>query len=616
MVVLDEFEAELRTNGTTNPRNMAAFKARWDRANKVVEVEALALAEGVALCLHLGKKEYDLALLLGLVAALRERLAEGPLFSACLERLKTVLLDTAALDVSVEKEILRLSQTLMYEYLRRGHSLDTIGRLAADVFETTATWDPNWGVSTRYPAPPEFQPYVTGNVFDGAAYVAALQPYLCKLTFDERLGALGTVYQRPPHLITFVFPVWGLRGTLEVFLGEVTLYSPHTHARLIQTGVVEKLECFDGREDHLNVSVAVSCLDLAVGRGEAERRILPALGWLHTLARFEHGGSYGVDFSRWLALEANGRLVPASGAVRTQGGPPYGSTDVAGLAQELERPKFTSLLQVLSATDPVQAVQRVLERALHGLGKAEALSAPEDRLVQFWVVLETLFDTDRGRDKIEAVIQHLPAIERPRAMVNPALHLYALMHTLLDQQLGNVPLLVLPDALVVLAELGQRGVEPSDVESLIERAERIRRLRAGAFPQSFVQHLAGLESEVARSSLRAKLRDAREFYTERESAKKRIEIQLERAEDEVRAVYRVRNQIVHNAHVDSRTVPFYVRQARRIVHSVVRQLLVLSSTAPQRDMSSLLSALLVRDALLEQRFNISGFDFARWPFEV
>ena len=128
--------------------------------------------------------------------------------------------------------------------------------------------------------------------------------------------------------------------------------------------------------------------------------------------------------------------------------------------------------------------------------------------------------------------------------------------------------------------------------------------------------LGRFHTEVARPILRAKLRDTRGFYSEKVVAKAQIKAQLERTEAEVRAVYRVRNQIVHNAHVDDHLMPFYARQARRIVHSYVRQLILLNTTAPHQDMSSLLSAVLVRDALLEQRFNLSGFDFTRLPFET
>lgn len=602
---IDELLAELETNGASNSENIKIFKNRAERLLTDSTAKSIVSAELILLHKMLQKTQGDrVDREIILSRRIKAKLYGGNFFRLCFERLKVELLDSSPLDNTSKDSIRTLSDLIIYEFLLNGYTIESLENLAVGIFAEHAYYDDFLGLHTYYPVGiinPDH--YISDNKFDGERYAKDIKSLLETFTVEDHLESLQSFYNSPPRTVNYIFPIEGLVGELDVNIGPVRIYSPKKIRIINRIMESEDVELF-GREIEqapCNVAFTSNSFSTDFGRRIAAYEISNAFALLNVFVEFAEKGFYGPDFSRWVITLSNGDVVPLPGAIKLNKENPVISREASGLSILIEGPMRPFIQSLFRPSNNQTRPQQQLTFALQWLRKAEESVRPEDSLVNYWIALEKLFDADRGRgNKAETIVNYAVSIEVPRIIRNKAINLRDLIFEVGNVSVSNGPVLNVSSELKLLANLLE-----SDVRS------------RQTFPIGFVSHISDLKLQISEPALLMKLQELENFYASDKNHYTKIEKIENQVRTDIRSIYRIRNQIVHNAQYDPLTLPYYVKLAQRFAISFLRTVIREYSSNETEELLDVFQETQVQyDLFCEQIREEKKFKFSDWPFHI
>lgn len=602
---IDELLAELETNGASNSENIKIFKNKAEHFLTDPIAKSIVSTEIVLLHKMLQKAQGDrVDREIILSQHIKTKLDGGNFFHLCFQSLKSKLLDSSPLDNSARDTIHALSGFIIYEFLLKGYTIESLEDLAVGIFAEHVSYSEFLGIFTHYPVEilnPDS--YITDDIFDGNRYATDLQSLLESMTIEDHINSLQDFYNLPPRTVNYIFPIEGLVGELDFNIGPIRIYSPKRIRIVDRPKEIEDLELFgrDINDAPCNVVFTSNSVSTDFGRRIAAYEISNAFALLNVFVEFTEKGFYGPDFSRWVVTLSNGKIAPFFGAIKLGKEQPVLSREASGLSLLMEGPMRPFTRSLFRASVNQTKPQQQLTFALQWLRKAEESVRAEDSLVNYWIALEKLFDADRGRgNKAEAIVNYAVSIEVPRMVRNKAIDLRDLIFEISSISFANSSILSITHELQASA-------------NLLETDLRSRR----TFPVDFVNRISDLKLQITEPVILMKLQELGEFYASDKNQHTKIEKMEQQVRNDVRSIYRIRNQIVHNAQYDPLTLPYYVKLAQKFTTSFLRTVIREYSSNETEELLDIFHKIQVQyDLFYEQVRNEKKFEFGNWPFHL
>lgn len=212
---------------------------------------------------------------------------------------------------------------------------------------------------------------------------------------------------------------------------------------------------------------------------------------------------------------------------------------------------------------------------MHWYRKGEASSMDEDKILNYWIAIENLFNfkTDitldilknADKSKFQLIQETISSLEILNFVFMHGWNFYHYYKLKVNRQFNYD--VSLPEELIDKALLNPPVGTEIHLKKFIECLEEISVYENNQFYLNKISHVS-------------------EFYNKIAITKKRIEQQTQQIKDEILMVYRFRNLIVHNAHFDNNLLPYYVWKAREFSGSLIRR--IFENFSNEKDISDIL----------------------------
>jgi len=216
----------------------------------------------------------------------------------------------------------------------------------------------------------------------------------------------------------------------------------------------------------------------------------------------------------------------------------------------------------MNTTNSQTDLENKITQSLRWYRKAKEAPTVEDKILAYWIVIENfmnvpddvlnqLVPTKEKSSKFMLAKEVIASLNTQNVFYRYGWELFHYLRTLTLSSQGGRKLLDLPEELMKRTGL---SVEHGKIHL-----------------QPFINELGSISQEVDREIIKEKIIFAKKFYeNENHLQKEMLELWKRNTEDEMLLLYRLRNQIVHNAHYDYTILPFYVEKARVFAGQILR----------------------------------------------
>lgn len=488
----------------------------------------------------------------------------GNYFRKSFQILQDIMLDPQHKDTD-DANINLISQSLIVELLLKGYSLKTMQKFPYNIF--SSYYMPENLLVSDYPYSIKWDDFDTGNhEEDIKAYSAAISKEMNDVTIQQRLQKFISYYEKDPEVFWFIFSVEGLKGKNEFVVGDVLFYSP------FQKRIVKKIEGHDPELFHgtesghfLNAAIKVKTIDFEASKQEAIDSIEKALDLIRCYVNIEPNFTIANSYIR-CDNEGNLRGESFSRSSDDKWFKFHKSFD----SETLEEDSGLSTLfkdagSLFKSIERSNEIEQKIRTSLHWYRKAEETDILEDKILNYWVVVENIFTFknighnlvfpgNQKESKFLLIKELLPSLLISNFIFDNGWQTFNYIENLLKTWHGGRQCLTLPKNVIDACNLNP---EPGAVIKL----------------QLFVDNLDLLVTHVERKIIKDKILYTNKFYKDNLLAKKEIEVKLMEIENNILLFFRYRNKIVHNAHFDNTILPYYVKVARNFAGELLRHIL-------------------------------------------
>jgi hypothetical protein len=376
--------------------------------------------------------------------------------------------------------------------------------------------------------------------------------FLNDLQNIDRIARVRSYFLLKETARRFIFEVQGAKGTVDLHIGSVHFYSPwiKRYVPWQAEAFASKAETFhDEGHSGVNSSVVVSSVEAAGGAEKAAMEIESALNVLKLA--INSNVPLRIDKDQQLVLDIDGNMLHAArGTSEALIREVY--TPNLEFMRPQSREKAERVGTLLSKAPSDSAAHKKIAVSIQAYRKVCEAIRPEDRLSDAWTILEVLFSfgekaVSDSSDGIENVIgPMMAAIEVRRSIVLAVKELFSELESTLfldEHRLHGVA--AFPASEELKRGLGLRPSEPFDIRrffSVLDEAARV----------ATTYHLRRRINVV--KQLLCCARKQANYLDEFQNRVKR----------EVRAIYQLRNQIVHNAFIQHETIAPYAQRCESL----------------------------------------------------
>jgi hypothetical protein len=392
---------------------------------------------------------------------------------------------------------------------------------------------------------------------DWTAYGPAVKAEIDSLSVPQRLQQFSNYYYATPTDGYFIFQVVGLKGSADFSVGAVNFYSPWRKKYI--TGRPEgDSEYFGETEDRhfLNAAVKVSYVDTIAAKMSAIEFLEKALDVVRSYLPIKTNlevrrGTYLVANAEGLRIGLGRSTSTTSETYKWSQSFDFDRDQIEAIHEGDVLRLFDRISQFLFKS-PVEQndIEQKLVYSFHWYRKAIETTIVEDKLLNYWIVIEGLLSFNPSSTNIL-----LPRKEREtkytlaRELIPPLRISYfiydvgfALFWQIRELVADND--LNLPNEIIEACGLNQ----PISGDLAVTISP-------------FIANLPLLTANIDRKLIKDRCEFTHRFYTEHEFAKEQIEERIKQIKEDILLIYRYRNKIVHNAHFDNIIVPYFVEKA-------------------------------------------------------
>ena len=490
-----------------------------------------------------------------------DKLSKGYYFDIILYRLIDIVLRKHPKSNDDDK-IKTLTQYLILEMIYKGYTLPTIRNFARNLFSKYT--EERDIVITNFPHGLNGDDYKT-NPEDWKPYHDAIKDKINKLSVEDRLKSLSHYYNQQPEELRYIFHVKGITGNIDINIGDVNIYST-TVKKYLEKAHMPEREYFLNKPDipTINATALVNSLDIASSIVDATERVEKAIDFMR---------SYFTSASD-IRISKTYSVIDADGHDRAVG---YSASDHRSdidalmldngvFTQGIDEKILTKVQAFLfKKNEDLSGIEKKINYSFHWLRKADESSSLEDKLLNYWIVIENLMNYDTNKADIlevkdssiiaNRIKEILPVILAPHLIYRVGWDLFHYLRDLIHKTENGIKALNLPSTLITKCDL--------------HYDEGMKSLK------NLIGNIDELMANVTNKVVLEKLNKVKSFYQHKETRNSDINKFINNTKEELLMVYRERNKIVHNAHYETRILPYFNEKAKNyalfLTHNIVEE---------------------------------------------
>lgn len=495
---------------------------------------------------------------------LLDKMKEGKYARCICEQLETILFDGKNLEKQ-KNEIRYLTIVLIIEQKLYGYSIKSIQKLPDQLFQEWRSVQEI--IYTNYPFVPEFQ---------GENKSLQIKEYMENLKVQDRIHDLQKVFERKPEQYVFVCGISGMKGQmLDLEIGNVKIY----HAGFAPKFDFEKEEddyIGERIESPIHAAVELVSFEQENFREEAKREVEKALDIICCYSSIQV--PIHIDMSAYVVLDKELKTYSSGGGIDE-----LASRNLRGL--DYDRDNWQELQDLYqkyagAVLEKEDEVSPAIQNSARWFRKGEESAREEDKLLNYWIALESLFPDELALPK-EMLMQ---PEEKSKFSEIQSLVPMMLLRNRLFQYFWEAFYFCNN---MYLNYKRTKGINPFPISE--ELAKKCGFKAEGEmYLLPLLESLDEIISELPDGAAKDYLIQVRTYTTEKDQLKRLIAQITDKIRAELLMGYRFRNIIVHNAKSNMQFIEFYEKQLRSISGDVIRLTIYLHEQYQKRSLSELI----------------------------
>lgn len=551
-ILVEDIIIEIEENQFKNMDNKRYFSIKIEEYLKNDEVVNTILKSDFTLlqrAIYNKKNSY----VLSLCKRIKTTLENGVYFENTLRLVTDLILSKKEFDINFVNKITYYSQSLIVDFIKKTYVLEDIKGFLENIFDNYRFFKNPKMLRTDYPHLINYDDHKDQKGdFDLKSYEQAVIEKLDSLSLEDRIKTLKYYYNKETEKVKYIFVVRGLKSDEildETILG-VNFYSLHK-----KKFTEPDLEIFEDlqydtklEKKYLQVSVEVDYLLPRSSLTVAQRKIETAIDILYCYFKVKTPISY-LEYG-YSVFDKNGKML------YSQGGNNFSNESVSridslDLNVHDKHLKDVSKYEFLSNDIGGEAISKI-KNALRWHRKAEQSIREEDKILNYWIALENLFNTkedvkidilDNSKQGKVHLIQEIVSARQVFTYVYD--YGWELFWYYRNRRLKKN----FPKELVLKAQLESKEVYLKD---FIDCLDEIKKYESNLF-------------------ILDKINSVKLFYNDYGFAKSTINNHITNVKHDILMIYRLRNLIVHNAHYDNTLLPYYVWKVKTYCGGLLRK---------------------------------------------
>lgn len=477
----------------------------------------------------------------------------GDYFNKAFQFLRDILLNPSWANDD-EENIRNISQSVIVEFVIKGYSFTTIKKFVSDIFDDYS-FTKGGLIYSNFPHcidPKSF--YAKGNL-DQQSYNEAVIKKIDSLTISDRIAGLINYFNKEYKECFFIFFISGLKGDIDITLGDVNFYSPNVKKYIKKSRFGTKKESeainIEGEECLLNCAVKIRHLDIEITKSNAIEKIEKGLSLMHLYLPIKK--NIQILKEKYFIVNLDGELIGKG--VSTENSDFYKWMTSYNLnTKELEYLFNNRLIGsesdfIFTPSDNKKDIEQKIIDSTLWYRKAKETNRGEDKLLNYWICIENImnFKSFAKSESYENAKEFLPYLRVYDYASRLARDLYDFIRKKIMLK-ENIP-----DEILEKCNLNTE-------QGLIDL-------------KPFIQNLDLLENSINSRAIRRQIKFVRRFFNDNKYAKHKIMEEINKVETDILLIYRLRNQIVHNAGINSKVLPYYIQKAENLAKDLLKEII-------------------------------------------
>jgi hypothetical protein len=555
-ILIEDIIVEIEENQFKNKANRKYF---YSKISEFLDTD-LVIQKHLKSEFSLLRKDFNsdkVNYVLSLSKKINESFKKGIYFRKTLALTEKILLEDSELDIEFVNKINYYSQALIVELIRKSYDLEDVKKFLKNIFDHYHYHGDS--LITDFPHGVDYSKFKDkeGNI-EFALAEEKVKNIIDKLTPSERIKKLSYYYDKKTEKAKYIFFIKGIKGEIEKTIFDVTFYSL-SKKRFIEDDRMldsEDLQRHINKEKYIQAAVEIDYLLPNSSLKFAKSKIENALDILACFFSFKTEVS--LNESNHVVVDNKGRLLSSTfGRGKDDKFLNYhDSLNLNEIDSHIDELKeYSFLWKSHKNIEPVSKIKN----ALHWYRKAEQSTKEADKMLNYWIAIENLFNSkedinkdifnDSNKSKFNLIQEIISDEQIFKFIYEYGWELYYYFSNKVANPFGKSSI---PDNLIEKGQLNPKSGMKIYLEKFIEVLPELR---------SYEQNLFILE----------KIDSVINFYSDSAFTKKEILNHVEQVKNDVLMIYRFRNLIVHNAHFDNTLLPYYVWKAKSYCGGILRK---------------------------------------------
>lgn len=569
-ILIDEIISEIEDNSFKNVDNKKFFYSKISHYVEHDDVIIKRLNSPFKILRKIFNSE-RINYILETSKEIKELFQNGLYFDCSLELIIDLLDSDEEITSNFVDKINYLTQGIIVEFIKKSYDIEDIKKLPSYIFDDYSFH--NGDLNTNFPHDINYLDYENeSRYFDREKYNEDVINCMSKLSIKDRIQKLSYYYHKKKDRAYYIFVIEGLKGDININIGGVSFYSLDKR-RFIKESVeefeLEDLQSRQGGKKFIQVAVEIDYLMPKSSLAEAITKLENALDLI----------------SCYFNIEANLYLNTYKYAIVKEGRPIHSlrrrdnrdSTinfhnslnlnEIEGHLIDLN--KYSFLWNEINSKN--KSVLKI-SNALHWYRKAEQSLKQEDKMLNYWIAIENLFNldtdikldvlNDSNKSKFHLIQEIVSSIQIFVFIYDYGWELYRHYESILD------PLFY------------KGSIFPED---LIQKAQLKPEIGEKIYLKNFIDNLNEIKKYEDNLFILGKINSLIDFYNDSSKTKKVIEEQILQIKNDVLMIYRFRNLIVHNAQFDNTLLPYFVWKIKGFSGNLIRG--IISNYSSDKELS-------------------------------